>query len=175
VGRRVDGLAFLDSGDYPELALITHRWEHVRAEALASSAFMSPVDDVRTATATWTVLPFKVEADDAAVFGEDVCAVNRSLAPLAVGLVERITGVEAYSFSNLAAGGEIAAHRHHREFATAALCLVGGSNAVLYVGEEQRVYCDGEWLIFDYTKVHRVVNGGPLSRLVLLVLLPLRR
>ncbi len=120
------------------------------------------------------MLPLRVEADDRAVFPDDICAANRTLAPITVALVEGLGRIEAFSFSVLAPGASIAEHRHHRRFFTACLCLAGGESASLRVGGETRPYVDGEWLIFDYTQPHAVANRGTRPRVVLLVLLDVR-
>lgn len=164
--------SFFDPADFAQLRPLTAARDELRSEAVAASTDMTAVSDRRSEPDAWMVLPLRVEADDRVVFSDEHCARNRRRAPRTVELVEAIEHVEAYSFSALAAGADIAAHRHHRPFVTASLCLSGGDGAVMKVGRESRQFVDGEWLVFDYTQPHAVVNHGSSTRLVLLVLLP---
>jgi aspartyl/asparaginyl beta-hydroxylase (cupin superfamily) len=165
---------FVDVDLYPELEAIGARFDDIRGEAIAAREHMTLVTDHRTGPGDWAVLPFRVEAEDREVIPDDLCATNRRLAPITVGLIESIPDVEAYSFSSLASESRIAGHRHYQPFVTAQLCLAGGEGAEITVGGESRSYTDGRWLVFDYTLVHSVSNAGSHERTVLLVLLPRR-
>jgi aspartyl/asparaginyl beta-hydroxylase (cupin superfamily) len=165
---------FLEPSRFPQLTVLTDAFEEIRLEALATLPHVTYVADRRVQPEEWGVLPFWLDADDRRVIGDEQCARNRLLAPRTVELLESIGPVEEASFSSLAPGATIAPHRHYRPFVTASLCLAGGDDASITVGGETRPYANGEWLVFDYTQSHSVVNRGPNPRTVLLVLLDAR-
>jgi beta-hydroxylase len=167
--------SFIESLDnYPELTNIQRHWKTIRDEAIVSRRFSIPILDGRSANGLWKVLPLKTEPEDQIVISDELCLKNRKVAPRTVELLESIHSVQAYSFSFLSSGGRIKPHRHQNPFVTASLCLQSGENSYMFVDGEQRNFQDGEFLVFDYRRLHEVANEGSSERISLLILLELR-
>ena len=156
---------------YPELPELAANWRTIRDEALLSIAAMMTITDSRAEAGEWKILPLMVQDEDRCVVSDESCAAFRRFAPQTVKLAAGIPALRAYAFSLVEPYGRIKAHRHRNPFVSASLCLQGGGHSEIVVDGDRREFHDGEIVIFDYRRLHEVVNHGDKPRIALIVAL----
>ena len=78
----------------------------------------------------------------------------------------------------MGSNSEIKSHSHHQKMVTGILTLDCGNDSYIevdgYEEREKKFFEEGQFLFFDYSLFHRVVNNDEVGRMVLLLLLPLK-
>lgn len=156
---------------YPELLEIKKHFEDIKQEAFSLMDEMFSINDFRVESNVWNVFPLLPEVEDRSVVPDVIWKRNQQLAPLTTKLLSSIKSLEAYSFSTLKPSGHILPHVHENPYVTASLCLQDGGDSYMVVNGVKADFKTEDFLIFDYTQEHEVVNNGTQDRIVLLLLL----
>ncbi len=161
--------AFEPLWKFPELNGVLADWRLIRDEALKSVESMLEMPDNRSENGEWKALPLMLEKEDWDVVHPETQQAARRLVPHTVRLVEAIPRLRAYAFSLVEPNGQIKAHKHSNPFVSVSLCLQGGGHSHIIVDGERREFRDGEAIVFDYRRVHEVVNRGDKQRIAFII------
>jgi len=160
---------FEDPDNYPELVALQEQWETLWQEVSLVLFSLKEMNDERSEPGHWQVLPLLVEPEDEGVFYPSIVKVCRGYVPELCAMVEKIPNLRAFALSVIQPGGELKMHTHNNPFASASICLNGGSGAVIEVGSLTKCLKDGDMTIFDYRLPHRVINNGASARVALII------
>ncbi|HKK29813.1 MAG TPA: aspartyl/asparaginyl beta-hydroxylase domain-containing protein [Alphaproteobacteria bacterium] len=164
---------FENPRDYPDLLTLQDGWQRLRDEVLPVLFAAREMRDERAEDGGWFVLPLMVEPEDRGVFTDAAIRLSRGYVPELCARMDRLSDVQAYALSVVEPGAEIKTHTHGNPFASASICLAGGTGAYLEVEGERHHFSDGSMAVFDYRRPHTVVNQGPEARVCLIVAVPL--
>ena len=177
--RRIEGPPILDPALFPDGARFAAAWRDIRAEAMALAGRLEEVprfhEVMREQRAIsdndkrdWRI--FILKAYGAAI------PRNMALCPLLAGLVNDAPDVLTASFSFMAPGKHIPAHRGPfrgvlRYYLGLSMPRNGAGElaAVLKVADREYRVDEGESLLWDDTYVHEVWNASDEVRIVLLL------
>lgn len=178
--RRITAPPILDESLYfPQVFKFVRAWEAIRDEALAVSRNLAEVPrfhELMDAQASisandghdWRIFVLRA-------YGADI-GKNRARCPLTASLVSACPNVLSASFSFLAPGKHIPPHRG--PFRGVVRCHLGLSmprgpdgriGAILWIDGVEHRLRDGDYLVWDDTYTHEVLNGTDNVRIALLL------
>jgi len=166
-----------DIKDYPELKIIQNNYLKIKDESFSILNDMMSVEDDRV-NGTWKFAPLKYEKIDETDYIKKTSKKCNSKISFTNSLLNDIDIIKNYSFSYLGSNSEIKSHSHHQKMVTGILTLDCGNDSYIevdgYEEREKKFFEEGQFLFFDYSLFHRVVNNDEVGRMVLLLLLPLK-
>lgn len=163
---------FHDPHQYSYLSLLEENYEAIKSEALAlpdEQLVPYPVEEFYN-QGWWVCGLYSVDYPGLpATELEPWLARNRELCPVATSVAQRLPGNHLAGFSILEPGCQMEPHVHEEGYFLCHLGLVIPEGCGLQVGDERRVWKEGECLVFHETTPHFAWNLGSSRRIIFLV------